>query len=66
MVYYYWIVGGLGLLLLVLSGACWAIFIAMDSPDWHKLSVKLRRWAIFFGLLLFNSWIWARILGVFF
>lgn len=60
---FFWIVGGLTGLLLALSGVCWAIFIAMDSPDWHKLGVRIFRWAKSLALLLFNVWIWGRVVG---
>jgi hypothetical protein len=66
MVYVYWILAGLTGFLLAASALCWGIFIAMDSPDWHKLGVKLFRFAKMSGLLLFNLWIWTRVIGLFF
>ena len=60
-----WIVLGLTGLLLVVSGVCWALFIALDAADWRRLAVKVFRIAMVFLLFYVNVFIYAHIFGVF-
>jgi hypothetical protein len=65
MVIFTWIVLGFSGLLLVASGACWGLFLALDNADWRRLAVKVFRIAMVFVLFYVNIYIYAHIFGVF-
>jgi hypothetical protein len=52
-------------LLLLASGICWGIYLAMESADWRKLGVKVFRISVVFLLFYVNVTIYAHIFGVF-
>ena len=60
-----WIVLGFASLLLVISGSCWGLFLALDNADWRRLAVKMFRIAMVFVLFYINAAIYAHIFGVF-
>jgi hypothetical protein len=64
MLIFTWIVLGLAGLLLLASGACWALFIALDNSDWRRLAVKVFRISMVFVLFYINVYIYAHIFGV--
>jgi len=64
MVIFSWIVLGLAGLLLVASGACWGLFLALDNADWRRLGVKVFRIAMVAVLFYINVTIYRHIFGV--
>ena len=63
MVIFSWIVLGLAGLLLLLSGVCWAVFIANEDSDWRRLAVKLFRFSMVLVLLFVNVLIYKHIVA---
>jgi Na+-driven multidrug efflux pump len=64
MLIFTWIVLGFAGLLLIASGACWGLFIALDNSDWRRLAVKVFRISMVFVLFYVNVYIYAHIFGV--
>jgi Na+-driven multidrug efflux pump len=64
MLIFTWIVLGFAGLLLLASGACWGLFIALDNSDWRRLAVKVFRISMVFVLFYINVYIYAHIFGV--
>ena len=59
-----WIVLGFAIVLLIGSGVCWGLFIALDNSDWRSLGVKVFRISMVFVLLFVNVQIYGHIFGV--
>jgi len=63
MVIFSWIVLGLAVLLLLLSGVCWTVFIANEDSDWRRLAGKLVRFSMVLVLLFVNVLIYKHIVA---
>lgn len=64
MVIFTWIFLGIASVLLLASGVCYGIHLAVDSYDWKRLGVKVFRIAMVFVLFYVNGVIYAHIFGV--
>ena len=63
MVIFSWVVLGLAGFLLLCSGICWGVYIAIEDSDWRRLSVKVFRFAMVLLLLFVNVMIYAHIIN---
>jgi len=63
MVIFSWVVLGLAGFLLLCSGICWGVYIAIEDSDWRRLSVKLFRFSMVLLLLFVNVLIYAHIIN---
>jgi len=63
MVIFSWVVLGLAGFLLLCSGICWGVYIAIEDSDWRRLSVKLFRFSMVLLLLFVNVLIYAHIVN---
>ena len=63
MVIFSWVVLGLAGFLLLCSGICWGVYIAIEDSDWRRLSVKLFRFSMVLLLLFVNVLIYAHIVS---